>query len=64
MELILTRPAVTVNVKLRVTALPPELDTADTTIGEVDEVDDGVPVMVPAEPLNVRPAGSAPDVIE
>jgi hypothetical protein len=52
-----------VNVKLRVGAVPPPDDVAATTIGEVDVVDVGVPVMVPAAPLNVKPAGKLPDVI-
>jgi hypothetical protein len=52
-----------VNVKLRVGAVPPADDVAATTIGEVDEVLVGVPVMVPAAPLKVKPAGNAPDVI-
>jgi hypothetical protein len=53
---------VTVNVNERVTALPPLLDTALTVIGEVP-AEVGVPVMVPAEPLNVSPVGRVPAVM-
>jgi hypothetical protein len=52
-----------VNVKLLVGAVPPPDDVAATTIGDVDEVLDGVPVMVPAALLNVSPAGNEPEVI-
>ena len=52
----------TVNVNERVTALPPLLDTALTVIGEVPAVL-GVPVIVPALPLNVSPVGKVPAVM-
>jgi hypothetical protein len=52
----------TVNVNERVTAVPPLLLTAETVIGEVPAVL-GVPVIVPALPLNVSPVGKVPAVM-
>jgi hypothetical protein len=52
----------TVQVKLRVAAVPPRLDTADTVNDTAEPACVGVPVICPVVSPRLRPVGNAPAV--
>jgi hypothetical protein len=54
------RARLTVQVKLRVAAVPPRLDTADTVNDTAEPVCVGVPVICPVVSPRLRPVGNAP----